>query len=188
MADNGTIGYNDAVRIIIIQVKDLERRLASQKAVVDAHKAQLQISQAAVAKTEAEIESCCQTIKILKKSGADVSYDVSLENQDVLYGTATVDDIMGCVTQYDALRKIAELNHEPVDLSEAADLWMASMKSRGSKTSVLTGFRRGIRRSGDWVKISKGVYKLIEDRIEGGGSASIVHPTVLNPSEDPDMD
>ena len=157
----GVMGFLFMATEIRVKLPDLEARCVRQEADLSKTKAEITtLKRAADIFLEREM-------KLLSKSGDDD------DHSNVMCGAATVDDIKGVRYQYRAIRRIAELNGGELNLAEAVDLVIAGMNPRGRRESILSTQRRRICNSGEWERVSRGVYRLREfDKPDDRGQSS----------------
>ena len=147
----GVMGFLFVATEIRARLPDLEARCVRQEADLSKTKAEITTLKRA---TDIFLE---REMKLFCRSGDD---DDSHSN--VRCGAATIEDIKGVRYQYRAIRRIAELNGGELNLAEAVDLVIAGMNPRGRRESILSTQRKRICNSGEWERVSRGIYRLIE--------------------------
>ena len=164
MDDQIGIGCGEAIHEVKALLGGLQEKHKLELADVESQRARLEIAEDGLAKTNADIDACMRIIEMLTMRGmqglSSLPSALPVDDAEPTCGRATLRDIKECETQYEGLLRMAQLNDGIVVLSDAADLWLALGRSTGLKVSVLTAYRRGIKRTGDWIKIRKGVYRL----------------------------
>ena len=103
--------------------------------------------------------------------------------------TPSLEELQSCPFQYQAFVKIAEMNGGELVLSEAADLVIAARKPVGTRNSVLVTQRRRMKKSEDWERIDRGVYRLTKHRLsEDRDETDALYVTSIEGSSDEDTE
>ena len=134
-----------------LEIDELSFELTSVRAVKNRYQRRAELLRSAEAEASAEA-----------KVSAEPEVSGGAEFQEMpICGAATVADISDCKFQYEALRRIARLNHGVLELSKAVDVVIAAMAPRGKRASVMSTQGKRIRKSEEWTRIRKGVYRLV---------------------------